>query len=83
VRRSGGAAQDGSLWASGEKRPPEGKEAIMFLFIPPVIQAVIGVVVLGAGVALHSVILDAVGGLGLVVGGARWLRKRRNGGAAR
>jgi hypothetical protein len=56
----------------------------MFLFlIPPVIQTVIGVAVLGAGLATHIVILDVIGCLGLVTGGARWLRKRRNGGAAR
>jgi hypothetical protein len=56
---------------------------MLLFFIPPVIQTVIGIAVLGAGVALHSVILDAIGCLSLVVGGARWLRKRRNGGAAR
>ncbi|HSZ41533.1 MAG TPA: hypothetical protein VK817_16375 [Trebonia sp.] len=55
----------------------------MFLFfIPPAIQLLISIVVLVAGVAVHSAVLDAIGGLGLVVGGARWLRKRRDGGAS-
>jgi hypothetical protein len=54
----------------------------MLLFLPPVIQALIGIALLGAGVATHLVILEALGCLGIVVGGYRWLRKR-NGGAAR
>ena len=55
----------------------------MLLFIPPLIQAVLGIVILGAGIALHNVIVGALGCLSLVVGGARWLRKRRDGGTTR
>lgn len=54
----------------------------MLLFFPPLIQALIGVAVLVAGVVTHIAILDAIGGLGIAVGGYRWLR-RRGGGAAR
>jgi hypothetical protein len=53
----------------------------MLLFLPPVVQALIGVAVLVAGVAAHIPILDAVGCLGVAVGGYRWLRRR--GGAAK
>lgn len=55
----------------------------MFLFFfPPVVQALIGVAILGAGVATHLAILDAIGCLAIAVGGYRWLRKRNSGGAA-
>jgi len=53
----------------------------MLLFLPPIVQALAGVAALGAGVAVHSVILDAAGCLAIAVGGYRWLRRR--GGAAR
>jgi hypothetical protein len=50
----------------------------MFLFfLPPVVQAVIGVVLIAAGVALHILVLAAVGVVGLAVGAARWARSRR------
>jgi hypothetical protein len=53
----------------------------MFLFfLPPVVQAVIGIAVIAAGLVLHSYILAGVGVAGLVIGGARWAtRSRRNG----
>ena len=54
----------------------------MLLFLPPVVQALIGVALLVAGVATHVIVLDAIGAVGIAVGGYRWLRKR-NGGAAR
>jgi hypothetical protein len=53
----------------------------MLLFLPPIVQALIGVAVLGAGVATHLPILDAIGCVGIAVGGYRWQRKRRDGGA--
>lgn len=55
----------------------------MLLFLPPLVQALIGVGLLGAGVATHLGILEALGCLGVVVGGYRWQRKRRNRGAIR
>jgi hypothetical protein len=57
------------------------KETIMFLFfLPPVVQAVIGIAVIAAGLVVHSYILAGVGVAGLVVGGARWAtRSRRSG----
>ena len=56
----------------------------MLLFLlPPIVQAVIGVIVLVVGVALHSVIIAAIGVLGLAVGGFRWVRSRRLGGYQR
>ena len=55
----------------------------MLFFFPPVVQILGGIVILVIGVAMHTVIIAAIGGLALVLGGARWLRKRRDGGAAR
>jgi hypothetical protein len=55
----------------------------MLVFLPPLIQVLIGVAALGAGVATHIVVLDAIGCLGIVVGGYRWLHKRDGGGSAR
>jgi xanthine/uracil permease len=57
----------------------------MFMFfLPPVVQVVIGVVILVVGLALfHSVIIAAVGGVGLAVGAVRWVRKQRGTGLAR
>ena len=53
----------------------------MFLFfLPPVVQAVIGVAVIAGGLVLHSYILAGVGAASLVIGGARWAtRSRRSG----
>ena len=52
----------------------------MFLFfLPPVVQAVIGVVLIAVGLALHLYILAPIGAVGLVIAGARWARSRRNG----
>ncbi len=57
------------------------KEAIMFLFfVPPVVQAVVGVAVIAGGLVLHSYIIAGVGVASLVIGGARWAtRSRRSG----
>ena len=55
----------------------------MLFFLPPIVQVLIGAGLLAAGVAAHLVILDAIGGVAIVLGGYRWLRKRNNGGAAR
>jgi hypothetical protein len=52
----------------------------MLLIFPPFAQALIGVALVGAGVATHIVVLALLGGVGIAVGGYRWLR-RRNGGA--
>jgi hypothetical protein len=48
----------------------------MLLFFPPVISALIGAGLVVAGVATHNVILGALGCVGIVVGGARWLSRR-------
>lgn len=53
----------------------------MFFFLPTVLQPVLGIVVLAAGLAMHKVVFDVVGAVILVVGCARVLMKRRNGGA--
>jgi hypothetical protein len=53
---------------------------MLLFFLPPVVQALIGVVGIVIGLALHSVIIAALGVVGIGVGGARWLRSRRNGG---
>jgi hypothetical protein len=50
----------------------------MFLFfLPPVVQALIGVALIVAGVALHILVLAAVGVVGLTFGATRWARSRR------
>lgn len=51
------------------------------IFLPPLVAVIFGVVGLGAGIAVHSVLLAATGALCLVIGGARWLRKRSQGAA--
>jgi hypothetical protein len=57
---------------------------MLLFFLPPVVQAAIGVVILVAGlVLLHSVILAGVGAVGVAVGGARYLRSRRLNGSQR
>jgi hypothetical protein len=59
-------------------------EAIMLFRRPaPIVQILAGIAFLGAGTAVHKGssrdVLDAVGALVLVVGSARWRRKRRDG----
>ncbi len=50
----------------------------MFLFfLPPVVQALIGVALIVAGVALHILLLAAVGVVGLAAGATRWALSRR------
>lgn len=53
----------------------------MFFFLPVALQPVLGLVLLGVGLAIHSVILDVVGALVFVIGGVRFLGRRRNSGA--
>lgn len=53
----------------------------MLLFLPPVVQALIGIALVAAGVATHFVLLDLFGCVGIAVGGYRWQRRRRSGGA--
>jgi hypothetical protein len=50
----------------------------MLLFLPPRIQALIGLAVIVTGLALHSIIIAALGGVGLVIGTARWAHSRHN-----
>ncbi|HXT90488.1 MAG TPA: hypothetical protein VN714_14645 [Trebonia sp.] len=54
----------------------------MLYFLPPVAGVLIGIALLAAGVAAHLPVLVTIGAVGIVFGGYRWLRKRRNGGAA-
>ena len=48
----------------------------MLVFLPPLVQVLAGAGLLAAAVAVHNVILGALGCLGIVVGGTRWLRRR-------
>jgi uncharacterized membrane protein (Fun14 family) len=51
---------------------------MLLFFLPPVVQAVIGVVVLVIGLALlHSFIVAGIGVVGIAVGAARYVRSRR------
>lgn len=53
----------------------------MLLLVPPIVQALIGVALVAAGVATHIGVLDVLGCVGIAVGGYRWLRKRNDGAA--
>lgn len=55
----------------------------MFLFFfPPVVQALIGAVLLVIGLTLvHSVIISGVGLVGVAIGGVRYVRSRRPNGS--
>lgn len=57
----------------------------MLLFLlPPIVQALIGVVILVVGIAVaHSVIIAGIGVLGVAVGGVRYVRSRRANGLQR
>lgn len=49
----------------------------MLLFLPPLIQAVIGVVVIVIGLAVGSLIVAGLGTVGLAIGAGRWIYSRR------
>jgi type IV secretory pathway TrbD component len=51
----------------------------MLLFLPPRAQALLGIAAVVLGVALHLWIVAALGVVGLVVGGVRWVHGRRKG----
>jgi hypothetical protein len=56
----------------------------MLIFFPAKIQAVVGVVLIVAGLTvLHSFILAGAGVLGVAFGAARYLRSRRPNGSQR
>jgi hypothetical protein len=56
---------------------------VLFRRPPPIVQILSDIAFLGIGVAVRNGssrdVLDAVGALVLVIGSARWLRKRRDG----
>jgi hypothetical protein len=57
---------------------------MLLFFLPPVVQAAIGVVILVVGLALaHSVIIAGIGVGGVAVGGVRYVRSRRPNGFQR
>ena len=57
---------------------------MLLFFLPPVVQALIGIVILVLGLALaHSVIIAGIGVLGVAVGGVRYVRSRRANGLQR
>ncbi len=51
----------------------------MLLFLPPPVQALIGIACIVLGLALHVLFLAAIGVVGLIIGGARWVHARRKG----
>jgi hypothetical protein len=55
----------------------------MLLFLPPIVQVLIGVAVLVIGLALHMYIVAGVGIVGLAVGATRYVRSRRPNGLGR
>jgi hypothetical protein len=53
-------------------------------FLPPVVQVIIGVVILVIGLALvHSTVLVAIGILGVAVGSVRYVRRQGGNGVRR
>ena len=57
---------------------------MVLFFLPPVVQALIGIVILVLGLALaHSVIIAGIGVLGVAFGGVRYVRSRRANGLQR
>ena len=57
---------------------------MLLFFLPPVVQVAIGVVGFVVGLALfHSVIIAAVGAVGIAVGATRYVRSRRSNGLPR
>jgi hypothetical protein len=57
---------------------------MILFFLPPVVQAVVGVAALVVGLALmHSVVVAVAGALGVTIAGARYLRSRRPNGFQR
>ncbi len=56
----------------------------MLLFLPPLVQVLIGVVILVIGLALaQSVIVAGFGVVGVAVGATRYVRSRRSTGLRR
>lgn len=51
----------------------------MLFFFPPIVQVLVGAGLVAAGLAVHKVPLDIIGGIILILGGARFLRKPRGG----
>ncbi len=57
---------------------------MVLFFLPPVVQAALGVVVAIVGLALlHSYLIAAAGAVGIAVGAARYVRSRRRTGFQR
>jgi hypothetical protein len=57
---------------------------MLLFFLPPVVQAAIGVVVAVVGLALlHSYIIAGFGLAGIAIGAARYVRSRRPNGFQR
>ena len=57
---------------------------MLLFFLPPIVQAAIGVVILVVGIAVaHSVVIAGIGVLGVAVGGVRYVRSRRANGLRR
>jgi hypothetical protein len=54
---------------------------MLFGIVNPAIRIALGVVVLLIGVALHKTLIDAAGGLVVLIGAGQWLYRRRGGGA--
>jgi hypothetical protein len=51
----------------------------MFMFgmsMDPRIRIALGIVVLVIGIVLHQVVIDAAGGILLLLAGGQWLRRR-------
>jgi hypothetical protein len=49
---------------------------VMLIFLPPIVQILGGIAILGVGVAKHLAVLDGIGAVGILLGVARRARKR-------
>jgi hypothetical protein len=56
---------------------------MLLFFLPPIVQVLIGVVVIAIGVAVHMYIIAGVGLVGIAVGATRYVRSRRSNGFQR
>jgi hypothetical protein len=50
----------------------------MLLFLPPRVQAIIGVAIIATGLGLHSYIVAGLGAVGLAIGAGRWVQASRH-----
>jgi type IV secretory pathway TrbD component len=56
---------------------------MLLFFLPPIVQVLIGVVVIAIGLAVHMYVIAGFGLVGIAVGATRYVRSRRPNGFQR